>query len=150
MGPRSGHTKITSGDGSQMVDEIIFVGMQSLYYTYANTAQRENITNYMNDQALAMTAWVEVVQGNAVVATGSRRLAVAGAHSVPTLRVGIQNLNNGTVRLTVTGAPDRTAILQGSATVGNGSSWSTVATVNDGDVILRTAPGMNYYRALLQ
>lgn len=142
-------TILESGeDGSQLVDAIIFIGLQSVYYTYSDDKGLEIIANYSLRNDLSLTTWVEIVGANSVV-LGRAARTLQTTLSTPPSYLTIRDTKNGQASIVFKGSPDRTGVLQSAPTVKG--PWVNVSTVNHNDEVAAVySSTAQIFRAVLQ
>ncbi len=153
-GPRSEQQILDSGeDGATMVDEIVTLGMQSKYYTYADEQQRIGIVDYMTLVNLVLANTIEVVgTDGAVLASGTRSLQTTGADPGPITIAA--RVAGGNVYLTIVGATNDLpygVVWQATSALGSTNGWTTLQTTSSTNEVARVASGGgNFYRVLRQ
>ena len=146
-GPRASDTILSYQDGTNLVNEIDFIGMQSSYYQYPLATVSKYILGFTN---FAVSAKCQVVDAaGAVLATVQRTVQRAGSPIQP--KVIITDIGNSMVGIGVNMETNRTAIIMFTPQI-QSPSWTTEATVNAGDEIIRNAAGgkTGFFRAVLQ
>gem|GEM_PF-2746384 len=149
-GERTSDTVVSSGN-DQLFDEIVFSGLQSVYFSFNTADEQKHISNYLVTQNIALTTTVEVVGSNGEVLAGASRTLQTNPPE-PRLvqpRLSIARAAGGNVKISFHGTPGMTGIIQSSPAIGG--RWTTESTVNPGDAIIRPSNHpRRFFRAVLQ
>lgn len=146
--PRLGDSMLMTGtSGDTLVDEIIFIGMQTRYFTGSVDDTDKYIATFQNSDFI-LKGWFRVVGSSGeTLGLGQKTLYYWGGPTPARLKV--YNLN-GTVDLNLTAGPDNTWTILSSDKVQNGV-WSPDATLNGGtDIFLPVGQGKKFFRAVLE
>src|SRR3989344_1693313 len=143
---RASHAVINSGNANEMVDEVVFIGVQSPYYSYSSFAELANIDSYIKSFSnFSLSGKVEVVTANNIIlAVGSRRLQMVGTPPHPQLLIK-RNADIILEKFLAEGH-QRTGVIESSSRLGPTVNWTVESTANNGDEILRPADGRKFYR----
>ncbi len=137
--------------GNTLVDEIIFIGAQSKYYTWTDAASYTAVDGYINNYSPTFVyfgQWIVVDGSSNVLASSSLTLRANGSNMPPVL--SINNLDPK-VRVGINMETNVSAALYSSPQL-PALGWSLVGTVNANDVyepVKVTPSGKEFYRAVL-
>lgn len=149
-GARVNDTIDTTSNGSAFKDEIVFIGMQSVYYVYTSAGNLAQINDYMTRivSNYQLTGLVEVVNtsDNTVLGHALRVLMVSGAPVQPIL--SITSGANNTAVISSNIGTNQSAILYSTSDVGM-PVWSVESTINSGDTFTSSG-GNKFFRLQLQ
>ena len=147
-GARSGDSVDTTGSGSIPKDEIVFIGMQSLYYPFTDFGNYNQIDYYLTKTVadFRLIGSCEVVGSDGSVLSFARRMLMFnGVPATPAISIGI-----GADRSLAIGAStdtNQTSILLSSPVVGNKAVWTAEGTINNGTVLTRSSDAsQKFYR----
>lgn len=147
-GPRVSDTIVDYGNGSNLVNEIDFIGMQSAYYTYTSLDERKSFDTYLHGftNNFYLNSSCAVVSNGVTLAFGQKTLQVGGSLSIPILTIfrNPQLVWVGSIMET-----NQTIILYNTPLL-DPVSWSLIGTFNGGDVYYRTNNGIGFFRAVLE
>jgi hypothetical protein len=134
--------------GTNMVNEIDFIGMQSPYYPYSNTSGSNSISTYVYGFTnFLVTGNCAVVSNGVVLAYGQKTLQTVGDAPQPVLSIfgnpGQIWVGGDTIRT------NTTIKLYHSDTV-QPPVWSFVETMNSGDIYFTTNYDLGFFRATLE
>jgi hypothetical protein len=147
-GPRTSDTIVDYGNGSTLVNEIDFIGMQSTYYPYSTPADYLSISNYLHGftNNFYLNGSCAVVSNGVTLAFGQKTLQIGGSLSIPILTMF------GNPGLVWTGSimeTNQTIILYHTHLL-RPISWSLVGTFNGSDVHYLTNDNIGFFRAVLE
>jgi hypothetical protein len=147
-GPRTSDTIVDYGNGSNLVNEIDFIGMQSTYYPYSTDGQLSSIDAYLHGftNNFYLNGSCAVVSNGVTLAFGQKTLQIGGSLSIPILTMF------GNPGLVWTGSimeTNQTIILYHTHLL-RPISWSLVGTFNGSDVHYLTNDNIGFFRAVLE
>ena len=159
-GERTSHTVLNSGSAGVMVDELVFIGMQSTYYQHSTLAEYLSVETYVksfSDFSLAGIVEVIGATNHAILATGVRTLQMTGIPLPPRLlfarKVYLDFAPLFTapyLEIAFVAEFRRTGIIESSLSLGPTANWAQDTTVKNGDHIIRHAFETRFFRARLQ